>query len=74
MTRRTPYTTRGISRVPCKRCGAPSLHQWQCCADDNVWRGLCSKCDVKLNTIVLRWFGFADWRAKLKRYRERMGI
>jgi hypothetical protein len=72
--RRTPYTARGISRVPCQRCGAPSLHQWQCCADDNTWRGLCAKCDVALNELVLRWFRFKDWRAKLRKYRERMGI
>ncbi len=54
---REPYTERGISRVPCKRCGAPSFHQWQCCADDNVYRGLCIKCDVALNEWLLRWFG-----------------
>lgn len=55
MNRKTPYTERGISRVPCTRCGEPSVHQWQICADGNRWRGLCNKCDIKLNALVMRW-------------------
>lgn len=31
--RRPPYTARGIARVPCTRCGAPGVHQWQACAN-----------------------------------------
>ena len=51
--RRKPYTQRGISRVPCARCGAPSTQQWQICADHRLFRGLCTACDVELNRLVL---------------------
>lgn len=69
MTKRmTPYTERGISRVPCFRCDRPSVHQWQICADDNVFRGLCDECDEALNELVLRWMGFTDAFEKIKRY------
>lgn len=53
--RRKPYTARGISRVPCWRCGKPSSQQIQVCADQNQWRGLCKEHDIMLNGLVL-WF------------------
>lgn len=53
--RTKPYSEIGIRRVPCARCGKPSRYQWQICADDNVYRGLCPDCDVELNTMVMRW-------------------
>lgn len=61
MTRRTPYTERGIVRVPCCRCGKPSCYQWTICADGNQWRGLCAECDVALNALVMR-FVWGDTR------------
>lgn len=67
--RKKPYTKVGISRVPCCRCGAPSVHQWQICSDGNVFRGLCLRCDIALNRLVLKWMRFKDWRKKLARYR-----
>jgi hypothetical protein len=51
--RRTPYTQTGVRRVPCFRCGQPAEHQWQVCADGNLYRPLCGPCDVKLNALVL---------------------
>lgn len=72
--RRKPYTNIGIARVPCCRCGAPSFHQWQICADNNQWRGLCIPCDVALNKLVLRFMNFRDWREKLAVYRRKWGI
>ncbi len=71
--RRKPYTDRGISRVPCQRCGAPSVHQWQVCADNNTYRGLCQRCDIALNKMVLRWMRFKDWKAKIAAYCKRWG-
>lgn len=70
--RRTPYTERGIRRVPCVRCGAPSVHQWQVCADGNVFRAVCQACDVALNRLVLRWMRDPQWAQKLRRYRAAM--
>lgn len=68
--RRTPYTKRGIRRVPCLRCGRPSSQQWQICSDGNQWRGVCTDCDVELNRMVAKFFGLAfdidTYRARLE--------
>ena len=69
--RTKPYTSAGIRRVPCFRCGEPSVHQWQICADRNQYRGVCEACDIKLNALVLRFFGFEDWRAMIEKYKAR---
>lgn len=72
VARRKPYTERGIKRVPCARCGAPSHAQWQVCADGNTWRGLCRRCDVDLNDLTMRFF-FGDAReADVAAYRARV--
>ena len=70
--RRTPYTVRGIRRVPCLRCGAPSRYQWQICALDRVFKGVCAECDVALNAMVLDFFGVPGRAALLARYRKRV--
>jgi hypothetical protein len=67
--RRAPYTGHGISRVPCQRCGAPSSQQWQVCATDNEYAGVCNRCDVDLNALVVEFMGLpktliADYAAK----------
>lgn len=66
--RRQPYSVIGIKRLPCFRCGAPAVHQWQICADGNLYRPLCLDCDIELNALVLWWIGFPDWREKADRY------
>lgn len=68
--RRVPYTERGISRVPCFRCGAPSIHQWQICSDGNQYRGLCQDCDVKLNALVLKFMRDPQAQIKMQQYRS----
>ncbi len=70
MPRRKPYTNRGILRVPCFRCGRPSFYQWQICADGNIYRGLCKRCDVAMNAYVLRFMRDPDRERKMKKYRE----
>lgn len=52
--RRKPYSARGISRVPCVKCGQPSEHQWRICATGK-WHPTCIKCDVELNKLVATW-------------------
>ena len=49
--RRKPYTQVGIRRVPCFRCGRPAYYQWQICADGNVYRPLCVRCDMAMNDL-----------------------
>jgi len=70
--RRHPYTTAGIARVGCVRCGAPASVQWRICADDNHYRPLCLDCDIALNSLVLMWMGHPRAATLLKRYVERM--
>lgn len=72
--RRKPYTSRGIERLPCFRCGGKGYHQWQICSDRRLFRPLCTACDVALNALVLRWMGFKDWRAKLTAYKKEWGL
>lgn len=69
--RRKPYTVIGISRCKCFRCGAKAMYQWQICADGNVYRPVCLKCDVELNEVVLKFMGFPDWEAKMESYKGR---
>lgn len=66
--RRKPYTTDGVKRLPCFRCGRAAYHQWQVCADGGLFRPICVPCDVELNALVLRWMGMTEAEVK-----ERMG-
>lgn len=69
MTKRTkPYTARGIARVPCVRCGKPSIYQWQVCADGRAYRPCCSKCDIAINRMVMKFMRIPDWQRKLAAY------
>ena len=70
--RRNPYTTIGISRVPCIRCGEPSRTQFQICADGRLYRPFCAGCDVELNEMVIRWIWGDAREDDLRRYREMM--
>lgn len=71
-TRTKPYTKRGIRRIPCSRCDAPSYADWQVCADGRQRRTLCVDCDIALNTLVLKWVGDPDWREKIAKYAVRV--
>ena len=66
--RRRPYTDRGITRVPCIKCGAPSVAQWHVCSD-RKWYGVCDHHDKELNRIGLVW-AFGPDRAEeiMQRY------
>lgn len=66
--RRKPYTKIGIKRLKCFRCGESATAQWQICSDGNTYRPICTKCDIELNTVVLKFMGFADWEEKIIRY------
>jgi len=70
--RKKPYTAKGIKRVPCFRCKKPSRYQWQVCADDGQFRGLCELCDIDLNKMVLRFMNDPEWERKMAKYRERV--
>ena len=66
--RRAPYTSKGIARLPCYRCGKQAEYQWQVCADKRLFRPLCGHCDVALNKMVLQFMGDPDAEAKIDQY------
>ena len=73
--RTKPYTEIGIRRLKCFRCGDKSAFQWQICADGNVYRPICTSCDIELNEMVLKWANVPDWQEKIDAYRnEKQGI
>lgn len=70
--RTKPYTEKGILRVACFRCGCPSKYQWNCCADGNIWRGLCQNCDIELNETVLNFFNHPQKVELLRQYKAKV--
>ncbi len=70
--RRKPYTQLGIVRMTCcvRGCRRKAKFQWQICADRNIWRPLCAKHDVELNTMVMRWAFGRTREADIARYRR----
>jgi hypothetical protein len=69
--RRMPYTRGGIGRVPCSRCGKPSVHQWQACANGRYFVGICLDCDIAVNRLVLKYLRIPNVRALLRAYERR---
>ena len=67
--RRKPYTATGITRLSCSRCGAPASTQWNVCADGNLFRPLCLKCDIALNRMVLKWMRDPEADRKIEKYK-----
>lgn len=67
--RRKSYTTIGIRRKQCVRCGAKANATWEICADGNYKRPLCTACDIALNRLVLEWVGHPDVEALMDKYK-----
>lgn len=63
-----PYSSRGIKRVPCLKCGEPSHHQWNICSLGGAYHGICIPCDIALNDLVLAFFDIPDREAISARY------
>jgi len=70
--RKKQYTEIGLRRLPCARCGDPAYSQWQTCADGNLWRPICKKCDIKLNLLVLVFMGDPEIDEKMEAYRKEL--
>lgn len=68
--RKQPYTDAGIRRLDCVRCGSPARFQWSICADGNLFRPICTPCDIALNELVLKWMKDPHWKAKVAAYRQ----
>ena len=76
--RRKPYTTAGIGRVPCTKCGRPSSAQWHLtpCANPHGsrWIGLCRDCDLLLNAMVLDFLLIPDRGALMAAYKCKVNL
>lgn len=68
--RKRPYSKLGIRRIPCAHCKQPSTAQWEICANDNKYMGVCQKCDVKINIMVGRFMNLPE--ALLKAYSKKL--
>ncbi len=74
--RKKPYTVLGLCRVSCARCGEPSTQQWQICALDNCYYGVCTECDLELNNVVLKFMRInpLDYTLAIIRYMKHLGL
>ena len=68
--RKNPYTEKGIKRLRCYRCNNPAYSQWQICADNNVYRPLCKRCDILLNKLVLEFMNDLNVANKILKYEQ----
>ncbi|WP_293825999.1 hypothetical protein [uncultured Brevundimonas sp.] len=64
------YAEDEIASVPCQRCGSPSSQQWQVCALDNRWLGICTDCDIDLNATTLKFMRVPEADALIAAYAE----
>ena len=67
--RTQPYTATGIKRVPCIRCGEKSHAQWNICALGKTYHGLCQRCDIDLNALVLDFIKHPKKLVLMKHYK-----
>jgi transposase-like protein len=56
--------------MKCYRCGNEATETWNICSDGNRERYVCTPCDIELNELVLKFFGFRQWKSKMKRYKK----
>lgn len=68
------YTAKQIAALPCERCADKGVYQWSACADNNLWRVLCTQCDYDLNVIVMRWYNRSGTETKLRKYAKLLGV
>lgn len=62
--RKKPYTSIGIGRKKCARCGERAMFQWNICALGNLFHPICEDCDISLNDTVLKFMGISDRKRK----------
>ena len=70
MSRRKPYTERGLKRLSCARCGDPASRQ-VVFPIDGIWKPVCVECEEALNVVCLVFMGdpYPDIDAKIESYR-----
>ena len=70
--RKKPYTREGIKRLKCVRCGDRAYSTFSICADGNVLRPLCKRCDILLNKIALEFMRDPNAESKMRAYRKKV--
>lgn len=68
--RKKLYTEKGISRVPCIRCGATSTGQWSICSLDGRYVACCLECDIGINALVLQYMRVPGADVLLEKYKK----
>ena len=63
-----------LVKMACHCCGARARYQWNACADGNIWRPLCPRCDVAVNIAILRVLHPKRWRSKVRAYARRINF
>lgn len=54
----------------CYKCGKRATESWNICADGNKIKYVCRKHNIELNELVLKFMGFRNWKAKMKKYKK----
>ena len=60
--------------MKCVRCGEQARFQWNACADANLWRPICGRCDVELNRLALEFMRDPHAGIKVAAYARAKGI
>lgn len=68
--RKKPYTSIGISRKNCARCGKKAFANWSICALDNFHFPICVDCDIALNDLVLGFMRVGHKKQIINQYRK----
>ncbi len=55
------------------RCGKKAEFTWSICADNNLFRPICLKCDISLNRLVLKWMKDPGIDKKMEKYIQQKG-
>lgn len=69
--RKKPRSAAEMAKQKCVGCRKPAVHQWSCCANDNLWMPVCLDCDFALNEVALAVLKIPNREVMMRRYRQR---
>ncbi len=70
----TQYPEEEISKIPCSKCGKPSSQQWEICCNNNMYLGVCTECDYKLNVLIAEFMNLPNRDELLKEYKQKLNL
>jgi len=54
----------------CRKCGRNATQIWDICSLGNKEMHVCDSCDIELNRMVLKFFGYKSVDKIIKRYKK----